>query len=749
MCHKEVKVGAAVAETYRVYPHRSRKGVLVLRMLSRLLPSHGPGAGVGPVPAPATDAAPTAPGTRLRPEHATISEFLATVALPLALVDRDFRLMAWNEAFATLVNRSPEALAGRPVSELLCDEGQDWLVRQLRADQGAHAGARFGRIRLSADPATELLITGSQYLDRGVHAGWYLRFNPDPDLAFADPSVHGLVARVKREKERLAALLTVSHAVVNSLELDVILTTIAQQVRQVIEVDECTVFLLDDTGEVMSPAVCDAARFRDEMMAMRLKVGEGITGSVALTGRGEIVNSAEDDPRAAHVPGTPPEQSSLMCVPMIGREKVVGVITLARLGTRSFEQEDLEVVTLFAAQCSTALANARIYDELRHAYEELRETQVQLIQSEKLNALGQMAAGVAHDFNNILSAILGRTQLMIRTTRDPDLSRQLLVIEQAACDGAQAVRRVQEFTRIRHDEGFTALDINAAVADVIELTRAAWETDAKARGVTIRVRRDMAARRAIRGSASELREVLTNLILNAVDAMPRGGDLFVGSADQGGDVVVRVRDTGVGMDHQTSARVFDPFFTTKLGKGTGLGLSVAYGIVTRHRGTITVESEPQAGAEFILRFPGIEAADPVAPAPPSAGPVPALQVLVVDDEEPVVTVLVETLRGLGLSVAAAIGGREGLERFEEFQPQIVFSDLGMPDVNGWELALAVKGRRPETQVVLVTGWGTQIEPGIARARGVDFILPKPFALDEVERVLRQAIEATGVGRAVA
>ena len=724
----------------------------MLRRLSLLLRPHVADASVPTATAP-PHTVPAATKAGLRPElRAIISEFLATVALPLVLVDRDFRLLVWNEAFVNLVGLPPEALPDRRVTELLSDEGWDWLRRQLRVDRGIRAGAQFGRVRLSSNPATELLITGSQFLDGGAHAGWYLRFNPDPDLAFADPSVHGLVARVKREKERLAALLTVSHAVVNSLELDVILTTIAQQVRQVVEVDECTVFLIDDSGEVLTPAVCDAARFRDEMMAMRLKVGEGITGSAALTGRGEIVNSAEDDPRAAHVPGTPPEESSLMCVPMIAREKVVGVITLARLGTRSFEHADLELVTLFAAQCSTALANARIYDELRRAYEELRETQVQLVQSEKLNALGQMAAGVAHDFNNLLAAILGRTQLMIREAGDIDVVRQLMVIEQAARDGAQAVRRVQEFTRIRRDEGFSHVDVNAMVTDVIELTRAAWETDAKAQGVTIRVHREMAARRAIRGNASELREVLTNLILNAVDAMPRGGDLFVGAEDQDGEVVVRVRDTGVGMDHQTSRLVFDPFFTTKLGKGTGLGLSVAYGIVTRHHGTIAVESEPQAGAEFILRFPGIEAAVPVVPVvplPPTAGPVPALQVLVVDDEEPVVTVLVETLRGLGQTVTAAIGGRQGLERFDELRPQIVFSDLGMPDLNGWELAGAVKARRPETQVVLVTGWGTQIEPGTARARGVDFILPKPFALDEVERVLRQAIEASDASRAVA
>jgi signal transduction histidine kinase/CheY-like chemotaxis protein len=678
-----------------------------------------------------------------------VAAFLATVALPLVLVDREFRLLVWNPAFARLVGLCPAELNGRPIAELLSDDGRAWLERQLKPEQGNSAGAQFGRVRLLSNPDAELLITASQYLDQDVHGGWYLRFNPDPDLAFADPSLQGLVDRVRREKDRLTALLTVSHAVVNSLELDVILGTIAQQVREVIEVDECTVFLVDEAGQILTPAVCDAGRFRDEMMAMRLNVGEGITGTVALTGQGEIVNSAEDDPRAAHVPGTPPEESALMCVPMIAREKVLGVITLARLGRRSFEQSDLELATLFADQCSTALANARIYDQLRSAYEELRETQVQLVQSEKLNALGEMAAGVAHDFNNILAAILGRTQLLIRDNHDPEVARQLLVIEQAARDGAQAVRRVQEFTRIRHDEGFAPLDINAVLLDVIELTRAAWETDAKARGVAIRVHRSLDARAAIAGNPSELREVMTNLILNAVDAMPKGGDLHVETEDRHAEVVVRMRDTGVGMDAQTSGRVFDPFFTTKAGKGTGLGLSVAYGIVTRHRGAVTVSSAPQAGSEFVLRFPAIEAAHPSHADPSPAAPVVALRVLVVDDEEPVVTVLAEALRAIGLNVTAAIGGRQGLDRFVELKPEIVFTDLGMPDLNGWDLAAAIKARRPETQVVLVTGWGTQIEPGMARSRGVDYIMPKPFALDDVERLVAQAGEAVAARRSAA
>jgi PAS domain S-box-containing protein len=670
----------------------------------------------------------------------SVAWFLATSPVPMVLVGLDHRLLAWNPAFVALSGRSPQGLRELPIADLVDDRGREWLRHQLRPDERMALQARFGGVRMAAGSGSELRISASPFLDQGTPAGWYLRFDTDPDPALVDPSMQGLVERVSREKERLAALLTVSHAVVNSLDLDNILATIAQAVRQVIEVDECTVFLIDADGDILTPVVCDAERFRDEMMRMRLRVGEGITGSVALTGRGEIVNSAEDDPRAAQVPGTPPEQSSLMCVPMIAREKVVGVITLARLGVRSFDQSDLELATLFAGQCSTALANARIYEELRRAYDELREAQAQLVQSAKLNALGEMAAGVAHDFNNILAAILGRTQMMIRDARDPDLQRQLLVVQQAALDGAQTVRRVQEFTRIRHDERFAGLDINGLMSDAVELTRMAWDTDAKKHGIVVRVHLDLAATRTVAGNASELREVFTNLILNAVDAMPWGGDLYVSSADDAGEVVIRVRDTGVGMDPQTRSRVFDPFFTTKAAKGTGLGLSVAYGIVTRHRGFISVESEPRVGTEFVLRFPCSEEPEAAPPASPAAGLPTSHRILVVDDEEPVRDVIAELLRDLGQEVTTAMGGREGLDLLDRVGPHIVFSDLGMPEVNGWDVAAAVRAQLPAAVMVVVTGWGSQIQSDAALARGVDIILPKPFLMEDVERVLLEAID---------
>jgi signal transduction histidine kinase len=548
------------------------------------------------------------------------------------------------------------------------------------------------------------------------------------------------------QRAKFAALLTVSRAIVNTLDLKTILSTIAKQIRQVIHTDECTVFLHDEREKVLVPAVCDAQSYAEQMMAVRLKLGEGITGTVAMTGRGEIVNDAEADPRAVTVPDTPPEQSALLCVPLKSREHVLGVITLSRIGRHGFQEEDLELATLFAGQCSAAIANARLYENMKHAYDELRSTQAQLVQSAKLNALGEMAGGVAHDFNNILAAILGRTQLLIQTVADPEMRRQLSVVEQAALDGAQTVRRVQEFTRVRQDERFETLDVNRVLYGVIELTRPAWEAGAKRRGIVVNVHLDLRATQSIAGAASELREVFTNMILNAVDAMPGGGDLWVSSADDVDLVRVQVRDSGVGMDHETRARVFDPFFTTKEVKGTGLGLSVAYGIVTRHHGRIEVHSSPGNGSQFTLEFP--VGAVPAEMSPLVDGRTPtALRVLVVDDEETVLTVLAEMLRGTGHHVSTALGGPAAIEVLHDQMFDVVFTDLGMPDVNGWDLASLVKARHPECAVVLVSGWGFQLEQDAAHSRGVDRVMAKPFSFTDVEGTLRGLYDAGGRRRA--
>ena len=654
-----------------------------------------------------------------------LGPLLDLVPAPVVFVDADDRVVAVNRAFGALGGEAGEVLPGLLLRELF-----DGMPSAVAASPG-----KPQRVTLRG-AGRALLATRTPVSDHDATAGSYVTLSPEQETAARESSLAEMLEREKHQKEKFAALLTVSHAVVNSLDLNTILSTIAKQVRQVIQTDECTVFLFDEKEQVLYPVVCDAAAYVEELMAVRLKLGQGITGTVALSGRGEIVYDSENDPRAMRVPGTPTELASLLCVPMHARDQLMGVVTLTRMGDRGFQQEDLDLATLFAGQCSAALANARMYADMKRAFEELREAQAQLVQSAKLNALGEMAGGVAHDFNNILAAILGRTQLLLQTVPDAELRRQLGVVEQAALDGAQTVRRVQEFTRVRQDERFEPLDVNQVLLDVLELTRPAWEAGAKRRGVPVDVHLELTASQPASGNASELREVFTNLVLNAVDALPNGGELWI-TTENGPDVVrVQVRDNGVGMDADTRAKIFDPFFTTKELKGTGLGLSVAYGIVSRHRGTIQVDSEPGFGTVFTLEFPaGLAESGP--PADDASAPLPEMHALVVDDEEAVLEVLGDMLGLMGMRVTRAHGGPAGVAALERESFDVVFTDLGMPEVNGWDLALTAKSRRPDTMVVLVTGWGFQLEEDAAASRGVDLVMAKPFSWEDVHAAVRQ------------
>jgi len=565
---------------------------------------------------------------------------------------------------------------------------------------------------------------------------------PDRD----NDSAASIIAREKRQRRRLAALLDVSRLVASSLDPQAIFETVADKMNDLVGATEVTIFVIDEASRTMRPMVARVeAPYYEDVMRMTLKVGEGITGSVAQTGIGEIVGHAETDPRAALVQGTPEDEAtSLVCVPFSVNDRVAGVITLSRYGIDQFMPEDLEIVTIFAGHCSVAIANARLYADLRRAFEELHATQGQLVQSAKLNALGEMASGVAHDFNNMLAAILGRTQLLLARVKDPEFRRSLELIEQTAQDGAQTVKRIQEFTRVRLDEVFDEVDLNRILLDVVELTRPSWQSQAKARGIAIGVEKELDAHCFVAGNASELREVFTNLVLNAVDAMSDGGTLTLVTRDDDDRVAVEVRDTGHGMAAETQARCFDPFFTTKAVKGTGLGLSVAYGIVSRHHGTISVESAPAAGTTFRLTFPVKRQASVPTPKPDEPAAIGSFRMLVVDDEEAVLSVMGELLEALGQEVTTAHGGVEGLARLRSMSEgapdarlEIVFTDLGMPGVSGWDIARETRAKCPDACVVLVTGWGVQIDAESARERGVDYLLGKPFTVEDVEATLRK------------
>jgi signal transduction histidine kinase len=363
----------------------------------------------------------------------------------------------------------------------------------------------------------------------------------------------------------------------------------------------------------------------------------------------------------------------------------------------------------------------------------------ELIKMERIRALGEMSGGVAHDFNNILGAILGRAQLLLERIDDDQVRKGLEIIEKAALDGAETVRRIQEFTRVRADANtFAEVDINQVIEDALEFTRTRWKNEAEARGIMVEVQCDFGEIPTLSGDPAGLREVFTNLIINAVDAMPKGGCITISTIKEEESVLITVADSGTGMSAEIQKRIFDPFFTTKGTHGSGLGLSICYGIVSRHRGEISVSSRIGEGSTFIIRLPLDRAAKTKAEPAEAGDDLLSARVLVIDDDEVFRSVLADTLLESGCHVDQAGSGSEGLSLFAEGEYDLVITDLGMEHMSGWDVAQKVKERSAGTPVALISGWGSQIDEATARAKGVDFIVSKPFRLDQLRGIVRKA-----------
>ncbi len=435
-------------------------------------------------------------------------------------------------------------------------------------------------------------------------------------------------------------------------------------------------------------------------------------------------------------------------VPILVRGEFLGIVGVASRRRNAFARTEVSLLGTVANNLGLVLKNADLYQRLQRSFEEVQVAQEQLAHSEntrnaeKLRSVGQMASGVAHDFNNVLAAIVGRVQL-VRMKADrgklgpEDLDANLEVIERAALDGAETVRRIQEFSRDRNlKPDLQRADLNNLVREAVEITRTRWKTQAEQGGLRVEVVTELGRVPQIACVPSEVREVLTNLIFNAVDAMPEGGTITLSTHSDGGRPCVHVADTGTGMPPEVRERIFEPFFTTKGVKGSGLGLSIVFGIVQRHGGAISVNEEYTRGTEFRIRFPaaGADASEPL-PEPTLTGS--SCRILVGDDEANVRETLVELLVTLGHEVVQAGSGEEILARFEPGRFDLVFTDLGMPDMSGWEVTRRIRERDPAVPVVLVTGWGNQIGVEEAREQGVSRVLAKPFTVQKVTSAIAE------------
>lgn len=394
---------------------------------------------------------------------------------------------------------------------------------------------------------------------------------------------------------------------------------------------------------------------------------------------------------------------------------------------------------------NSADALREVNGELEKALAELKATQKQIIQQERLRALGQMASGIAHDFNNALTPIIGFADLMVGM---PDVladsaktTEYLEVIRTAAKDATRIVARLREFYRVNEVEDvFAPVDLKKLASQVITLTKPKWKDQAQASGAGIQIGLELENVPDIAGNDSDLREVLTNLIFNAVDAMPTGGKITIRTCSEQGRVFVEVADTGTGMSDEVRERCLEPFFSTKGERGTGLGLAMVFGIVKRHNGTVAIESKPGEGAKFILGFPVNTAviASTVVVQNQKASQ-RALNILLVDDEAQVRRVLTALLNADAHNVETANDGVQGLSQFAGGNFDLVITDRAMPGMNGDQLAVAIKQFSPNTPVVLLSGFVSAI--GSGKIPGVDVVAGKPIQLPSLREAINKAMKA--------
>ena len=464
-------------------------------------------------------------------------------------------------------------------------------------------------------------------------------------------------------------------------------------------------------GQVANHLAADGTRLQDEdsPILAPLKDGKAHHATDQIFGRMD----------GSYVP------VDYVSTPMIERDQLTGVVV-------SFND--------ITARHRSETALQQSHRMLEETLVQLKTTQQQMLQQERLRAMGQMASGIAHDFNNSLSPIVGFAELLMRS---PDLPQETTktyaqLINTAALDAASVIRRLRELYRDRGEAPVDgSVNLGRCIDEVVALTQPRWKNQALGQGIAIRVDTRVAGSPVLQGDAAGIREMLANLIFNAVDAMPEGGTITVRARSEGAEVRLEVSDTGTGMSDEVRQRCLEPFFSTKGQHGTGLGLSLVHATVERHGGTLTVESDPGRGSMFIVRLPIRHESAAAGAEVELRESLRPLHILLVDDDPLVRMSVVAQLNSQGHIVETAANGREGLDRFAAGRFDLIVTDRAMPEMGGDQLAATIERSAPDTSVIMLTGFGDLMGAKAEQPPGVDAVVSKPVTLDALTQAIRK------------
>lgn len=611
------------------------------------------------------------------------NELLDALPVPVFLTDTEGLVSAANTALCPLLHVPTVGhICGRNAESLFGEESRDKMRTFIEA------------IRAAGSARTEMLLRGS--------LGEIVEVQMDGFVVDSDDREQILVMCVEKESKSEAAATGAQAAVDGELYLEAVINGLSEAVL------------------ILGP---DFRIKRANTNLLRL-VGEDSEDAVLGRCCYEVFHG-RDKPCSDQKSGCPV------------KEALASEHSISMVHQQEGEDGSEQFLEVFACPINLPGCESQVLVSLTNITEKA-QLSTQLARADKLKALGEMASGVAHDFNNLLGVILGRTQMLIRMIggSDAGTKRNLEIIERTALDGAETVRRIQEFAKVGDKSPMVPVDLNEIVEDCISITEPRWKDQMQVQGIVIETKLAKSKIPGVAGKPSELRELFVNLINNAIDAMPEGGSIAIETGSRGGNVNVLVRDNGDGISPETVNNIFDPFFTSREPTNSGLGLSIALGIVERHGGTIDVKSKLGEYTEFRVEIPAL-LDDLGATEREEAGPVRSeralakARVLIIDDEADIRSLLVDMLAGEGHEVDIASSGEEGIQKCKRGDYDYVITDLGMPHMSGWEVARKVKNIRPEAIVILATGWGVRFDEEKLKSAGIHRVITKPFQVDEV------------------
>ncbi|MFO8239441.1 MAG: response regulator [Dissulfuribacterales bacterium] len=369
---------------------------------------------------------------------------------------------------------------------------------------------------------------------------------------------------------------------------------------------------------------------------------------------------------------------------------------------------------------------------------ERKEAEEALIQAQRLGAIGELASGIAHDFNNSLQGILGNIELALLKDISPEVRDYLETVKKSSLEAASRISQLQRFSgKGKSQTSYKQMSLNGIIDDMVAQTRPLWKDESEKLGITIEIEKNYAAKElTVDANAEDLRFVLYNLIKNSVQSMRKSGKLTFKTGETETGIYVTVTDTGTGMDEEIRARVLQPFFTTKgFEQGKGLGMSTSYAIVKEHGGDIHVKQtalDKGTSIEIILPYSRKKENRPEDDFP---GYKNSAKVLWVDDEEVIRDMGKALVKALGHSADVAASGEEALRLLLNNQYDLMITDVGMPNMSGWQLAEKIKGNYPEMKVAVVTGWGTDVSKEEKEKYGVCYVLGKPIDMGQLEYIV--------------